>query len=114
MAASSPHIEGVYELGHVLHVLDADSHGFARTHIEQVECFWTFGDMHGSQAGFVLRLHDGRRAHIAFAHWHAYEQDEDFRIDVTFLPADVLPDPGEGTAWIFETAHLGRRLAAAS
>jgi hypothetical protein len=109
-------VQGVYELGHVLFILDADSHGFARGCIERVESFWTFGDMHGSAAGFVLRLRDGRRAYVDFKHWHAFEQDEDFRIDVRFLPDDrslpALSSPDEPVGgWSFDTAHLDRRLA---
>ena len=109
-------IAGLYELGHVLFILDADSHGFARGCIERVESFWTFGDMHGSAAGFVLGLRDGRRAYVDFKHWHAFEQDEDFRIDVRFLARDrslpSLSSPDEPVGgWSFETAHLDRRLA---
>jgi hypothetical protein len=112
MVASAPRIDGIYELGHVLHVLDAASHGFARIDIERVECFWTFGDMHSSAAAFVLRLRDGRRALVDFVHWHAFEQDEDFRIDVQFLPVETgVPNTGEAVNWSFDTMHLDRRLA---
>jgi hypothetical protein len=109
-------IAGLYELGHVLFILDAASHGFARADIARVESFWTFGDMHGSAAGFVLGLRDGRRAYVDFKHWHAFEQDEDFRIDVRFLARDrslpSLSSPDEPVGgWSFETAHLDRRLA---
>jgi hypothetical protein len=104
-------IQGVYELGHALYALDAGLHGFARGDIERVERFWTSGDMDNSSAGFVLRLRDGRRAYIDFLHWHAFEQDEDFRIDVAFLPDDQSPDPPSGD-WSFDTGHLGKMLAA--
>src|SRR5690242_21761848 len=57
-------IKGVYELGHALYLLDAEHHGFTRSDIERVECFWTFGDMDTSSAGFLLRLRDGRRAYL--------------------------------------------------
>jgi hypothetical protein len=112
-AARRLRIQGIYELGHVLHVLDADVHGFARRDIERVECFWTFGDMHRSAAGFVLRLSDGRRAYVDFLHWHAFEQDEDFRIEVEFLDADqtypALSSPHEPIGgWSSDTAHLGK------
>jgi hypothetical protein len=114
-----PRINGVYELGHVLYILDADSHGFARDDVERIECFWTFGDMHGSAAGFVLILRDGRRAYVDFLHWHAFEQDEDFRIDVQLLSDDqslpALSAPHEPVdGWSFETAHLDRVLATSS
>jgi len=102
-----PRIEGVYELGHILYALDADTHGFARGDIEHVECFWCLGDMHSSSAGFVFRLHDGRRAYVDFLHTHAFEQIEDFRIEVELLPEGKRP-AGD---WSFETAHLDRVLA---
>jgi hypothetical protein len=109
-------IDGVYELGHVLHVLDSDAHGFSRSDIERVECFWTFGDLHESTAGFVLMLRDGRRAHVDFRHWHAFEQEEDFRIEVEFLrgdqpyPAVSSPQHPPGD-WSSNTGHLGKLLA---
>jgi hypothetical protein len=111
-----PRIDGIYELGHVLYALDADSHGFSRADIAKVECYWTFGDMHSSSAGFVLALRDGRRAYVDFQHWHAFEQDEDFRIQVSPLPSGQrlpmlarIQEPIGG--WSSETAHLERRLA---
>ena len=117
--AGHARIRGFYEFGHALHVLDADTHDFSRSDIEHVECFWTFGDMHGSSAGFVLRLRDGRRVYLDFLHWHGFEQDEDFRIEVEFLsrdqvhpappaPRDRMPwPPGD---WSSETSHLNRVL----
>jgi hypothetical protein len=113
-------VRGFYEWGHVLHILDAETQGFGRADIESVESFWAFGDMHSSAAGFVLQLRDGRRPYIDFLHWHGFEQDEDFRIEVEFLPSgqahpaprphDELPwPPGE---WSSETVHLHRLLAA--
>jgi hypothetical protein len=116
MAKASPRIQGLYELGHVLDVLDADLHGFVRGDIERVESFWTFGDLHESAAGFVLVLRDGRRAYVDFLHWHAFEQNEDFRIETEFLPGDqphpavsspLLPPP----EWSSDTGHLGKLLA---
>jgi hypothetical protein len=109
-------VQGVYELGHVLHVLDGDVHGFARSDIERVESFWTFGDLHHSAAGFVLGLRDGRRAYVDFQHWHAFEQDEDFRIDVAFLDAGqahpAFSSPHEPIGgWSSETTHLDRVIA---
>lgn len=109
-------IQGVYELGHALHVLDGDLHGFARADIERVECFWTFGDFHHSSAGFVLGLADGRRAYLDFRHWHAFEQDEDFWIEVEFLrddqmhPVFSLPHEPLG-GWSSDTRHLAKVLA---
>ncbi|UYN93231.1 MAG: hypothetical protein KIT25_14290 [Enhydrobacter sp.] len=108
-------IRGVYELGHVLFVLDGATHGFARADIAGVECFWTFGDMDRSHAGFVLTLRDGRRALVDFVHWHAFEQDEDFRVDVAFLgDGEQPPAPGQElklpVAWSVETSHLARVL----
>jgi len=108
-AAGRPRVDGLYELGHVLHVLDAEVHGFARDDIEGVERFWTFGDLHCSAAGFVLALRGGRRAHIDFQHWHAFEQDEDFRIEVSFLDGEP-PAPAFGD-WSDATSHLNRALA---
>lgn len=107
-------IDGVYELGHVLHVLDAEHHGFSRSDIERVECFWTFGDLHESTAGFVVVLRDGRRAYVDFRHWHAFEQEEDFRIEVEFLQGDqpypaLSQEPLDG--WSSNTGHLGKLLA---
>jgi hypothetical protein len=90
-------------------VLDSGLHGFARGDIERVERFWTSGDMDSSSAGFVLCLRDGRRAYVDFLHWHAFEQDEDFRIDVEFLPEGQSPDPRSGD-WSFDTGHLGKML----
>ena len=122
MAKESTHdsgyaaVRGVYELGHVLHVLDAGVDGFSRGDIERVECFWDFGDMHHSEAGFVLGLRDGRRVYVDFRHWHGFEQDEDFRIEVEFLndgeahPAFSLPHEPVG-GWSFDTAHLAKALA---
>lgn len=112
MSKALPRIDGVYELGHALHVLDGEIHGFARSDIERVERFWTFGDLHTSSAGFVLRLRDGRRAYLNFQHWHAFEQDEDFRIEIEFLegealPAFASPDQPLGS-WSRETSHLDK------
>ncbi len=107
-------IEGIYELGHVLYALDAESHGFACGDIARVEGFWTFGDMHSSEAGFVLRLKDGRRAHVELLHTHAFEQVEDLRIEVAFLAGEGLPPlPPDApvTAWSSDTVHLDRVLA---
>lgn len=114
MAAHPVH--GVYELGHVLHVLDAEFHGFSRDDIARVESFWTFGDLHHSAAGFVLSLRDRRRAYVDFRHWHAFEQEEDFRIEVEFLGADQtypeLSSPDEPLGgWSSETRHLGKLLS---
>jgi hypothetical protein len=106
-------VDGVYELGHALHVLDGEVQGFSRSDIERVERFWTFGDLHTSSAGFVLRLRDGRRAYLDFQHWHAFEQDEDFRIDIelldgeTALPVFTSPDQPLG-GWSAETSHLDK------
>jgi len=115
------HIRGFYELGHVLHIVDPDTHGFGRVDIESAERFWAFGDMHSSAAGFVLRLRDGRRAYVDFLHWHGFEQDEDFRIEVEMLEGDALPtaplreplpgdEPWPPGGWSGETAHLDRLL----
>jgi hypothetical protein len=110
---ANPRIDGIYELGHVLYALDTDAHGFTRGQIARVERYWTFSDMHSSSAGFVLVLHDGRRACIDFRHWHGFEQEEDFRIEVDFLAdGEAEPDlpspPADG--WSFDTAHLDRTL----
>ena len=115
-AADHLRVQGVYELGHVLHVLDADLHGFSRDDIERVEYFWTFGDLHESAAGFVLALRDGRRAYVDFLHWHAFEQNEDFRIETEFLPGDqrypTLSSPQLPPAeWSSDTGHLAKLLA---
>ena len=115
-------IRGFYELGHALDVLDAESHGFRPGDIERVERYWAYGDMHDSTAGFVLRLRDGRRAYGEFVHWHGFEQDEDFRIDVEMLEGDEVPssplrEPFDPSApwppggWSDETVHLDRLLA---
>jgi len=109
-------VDGVYELGHALHVLDGEVHGFSRSDIERVERFWTFGDLHTSSAGFVLRLRDGRRAYLDFQHWHAFEQDEDFRIEIEFLDDDtalpVFMSPEEPLGgWAGETSHLNKVFA---
>jgi hypothetical protein len=110
-----PTIAGIYELGHVLYTLDVRSHGFAREDIATVERYWTFGDLHSSAAGFVLRLKDGRRAYAELQHTHAYEQVEDFRVDI--VPLDGGEDPPqparplEPRVWSDETAHLDRVIA---
>ena len=115
-------IRGFYEFGHTLDVLNADIHGFAPTDVARVERFWAYGDMHDSSAGFVLQLHDGRHAYAEFLHWHGFEQDEDFRIDVEMLEGGALPtaplreplpgsDPWPPGGWSDETAHLDRLLA---
>lgn len=115
-AARLPTVRGLYELGHVLHVLDAGVDGFSRGDVERVECFWDFADMHHSEAGFVLGLRDGRRAYVDFRHWHAFEQDEDFGIEIEFLgegqahPAFSSPHEPVG-GWSFDTAHLAKVLA---
>jgi len=114
-------IRGFYELGHALDVLDGESHGFGPADIERVERYWAYGDMHDSTAGFVLRLRDGRRAYGEFVHWHGFEQDEDFRIDVEMLEGDEVPStplrepidpsaPWPPGGWSDETAHLDRLL----
>lgn len=115
-------IRGFYELGHALDVLDGESHGFVPADIERVERYWAYGDMHDSMAGFVLRLRDGRRAYGEFVHWHGFEQDEDFRIDVEMLEGDEVPStplrepidpsaPWPPGGWSDESAHLDRLLA---
>ena len=115
--AQRTRIDEVYELGHVLYALDAETNGFARGDVERVERFWHSGDMHSSTAGFVLQLRDGRRAYVDFLHWHGFEQDEDFRIEVEFLePSQTLPSP-RGPApwptadWSTDVAHLDKVLA---
>lgn len=116
------HIRGLYEFGHVLDVLDADSHGLGPSDIERVEQYWAYGDMHDSAAGFVFRLRDARRAYGEFLHWHGFEQDEDFRIDVEMLEGDDVPStplrepidpsaPWPPGGWSGETAHLDRLLS---
>lgn len=115
-------IRGFYEFAHALDVLDGDSHGFAPADIESVERYWAYGDMHDSAAGFVLRLRDDRRAYGEFLHWHGFEQDEDFRIDVEILEGEEVPStplrepidpsaPWPPGGWSDETAHLDRLLA---
>lgn len=113
-------IDGLYEFGHVLDVLDRDTHGFAPADLQRIEAFWTFSEMDSSSAGFVAVLRDGRRAYVDFLHWHGFEQDEDFRVATEFLPeGEPLPrrsrpapwPPGE---WSFAPAHLDRMLAARS
>lgn len=114
-ASHSAPIQGVYELGHALHVLDADTHGFHRGDVEAVECFWTYSEMDQSLAGFVLQLRDRRRAYLDFHHWHGFEQEEDFRIEVAFLregqrhPAFAPSDDPPG-GWSSDTGHLGKML----
>lgn len=116
-------IRGFYELGHALEVIDVESHGFAPADIQKVERFWAYGDMHDSAAGFVLCLRDGRRACGEFLHWHGFEQDEDFRIDVEMLEGNEVPSyplrepidpsaPWPPGGWSEETAHLDRLLIA--
>ena len=110
-----PAIEGLYELGHVLYVLEAGGQGFTPNDVASVECFWVSGDMHASSAGFVLRLRDRRLAHVDFRHWHPFEQNEDFSIAVEFLDEEeALPTPSAPEAppavWSRDTAHLNRRL----
>lgn len=110
-----PNIAGIYELGHVLYTLDVRSHGFAREDIAHIERFWAFGDLHSSAAGFVLALKDGRRAYAELQHTHAYEQVEDFRVDIVPLDGDEDPPqparPLEPRVWSNETAHLDRVIA---
>ena len=113
-SAHRPQIAGLYELGHVLYALDAESHGFARGDIAGVERYWSFGDLHSSAAGFVLKLRNGRRAYAELQHTHAYEQVEDFRVDVMLLDGTEDPPmparPLEPRVWSNDTAHLNRRL----
>ena len=109
-------IDGLYELGHVLYALDAEAHGFVRADIERVECFWTFGDMHASSAGFVMTLRDGRRVYVDFQHWHAFEQNEDFSIEAELLAdgqtrRDLEASRQPPGGWSSEVAHLNRMLA---
>jgi hypothetical protein len=110
---ANPRIDGIYELGHVLYALDNDAHGLTREQIARVESYWTFSDMHSSAAGFVVLLHDGRRTYVDFLHWHGFEQEEDFRIEVELLsdgralPALSSSPPGD---WSSDTAHLNRML----
>jgi len=109
-----PRIAGIYELGHVLYTLDAELHGFAKADIQRVERFWSFGDFHSSAGGFLFRLRDGRRAYAELQHTHAYEQVEDFRVDVQIL-ADgqtdpVMPPALEPREWTGDAAHLDRVL----
>ncbi|MBP6769083.1 MAG: hypothetical protein KA171_14990 [Reyranella sp.] len=114
-------IRGFYEFGHTLDVLNADSHGFSPADVAHVDRFWAYGDMHDSSAGFVIQLRDGRHAYVEFLHWHGFEQDEDFRIDVEMLedqeaPSAPLREPIDPSApwppggWSAETAHLDRLL----
>jgi bacillopeptidase F (M6 metalloprotease family) len=72
--------------------------------------------MHISSAGFVLRLRNGRRAYLDFQHWHAFEQDEDFRIEIEFLEGKAtlptFPSPEEPFGgWSDETSHLNKVFA---
>ena len=114
-------IRGFYEFGHTLDVLDAESHGFTPADVAHVDRFWAYGDMHDNSAGFVLQLRDGRHAYAEFLHWHGFEQDEDFRIDVEMLKDGALPtaplkeplpgaEPWPPGGWSAETAHLDRLL----
>ena len=96
-------IDGVYELGHVLYALDAETNGFARGDVARIERFWHSGEMHSSTAGFVLQLRDGRRVYVDFLHWHGFEQDEDFRIEAEFL------EPGPGLAVAARPRPLANR-----
>ena len=111
-------IDGLYELGHVLYALDADVHSFARADVARVERFWNFGDMHSSSAGFVFRLSDERRVYVDFLHWHGFEQDEDFRIEVEILaagqpfPQPRGPAPWPPAPWSDDVARLDRVIAA--
>ncbi len=113
-------IDGYYELGHALDVLDADTHSFSRDDMEHVERFWSFSEMDSSSAGFVVALRDGRRAYIDFLHWHGFEQDEDFRITASFLasgqafPLPQGPSPWPPSDWSDDTSHLDRLLASRS
>ena len=110
-------IDGYYELGHVLDVLDADTHGFSRDDMERVERFWSFSEMDSSSAGFVVALRDGRYAYIDFLHWHGFEQDEDFRITASFLasgqalPLPQGPSPWPPSDWSDDTSDLDKLLA---
>ena len=108
-----PRIDGIYELGHVLYALHAESHGFERGDIKHVESFWTFSDLHSSEAGFVLGLCDGRRAYVELLHTHAFEQVEDLRIDAAFLPdgrgLPAISSPQAAACeWSHDTRHLDR------
>jgi hypothetical protein len=112
-----PTIDGLYELGHIFYALEGGARGFERTDIAEVESYWTFGDMHSSTAGFVFRLKDGRRPYVDYSHWHAFEQDEDFRIEIFLLEdGERVPKLAAGKqppdGWSTETAHLNRMVAA--
>ena len=48
--AGRPRIDGLYELGHVLDVLDDATHGFSRDDMERVDSFWIFSEMDSSFA----------------------------------------------------------------
>lgn len=107
-------VDGIYELGHVLYALDRESHGFARGDIARIQRYWCFSDFHSSAAGFVMELSDGRRAYVELQHTHAYEQVEDFRIDVVPLDGAENPPmpsrPLEPRVWSDDAAHLDRVL----
>lgn len=110
-------LDGFYELGHVLDVVDVDLHSFSRRDMACVERFWSFSEMDSSSAGFVFRLRDNRRVYVDFLHWHGFEQDEDFRIEVEILPEGQTspsprgPAPWPPAPWSAEVAHLDKVLA---
>jgi hypothetical protein len=65
---------GLYELNEALHVLGRSTSGARPADIAQVEAFWCAVGMDFSSGGYVLRLHDGRRAYLDV--WIERERDE--------------------------------------
>ena len=90
-----------------------DHHG--TRDVERVER-WHSGGCTAARR-FVLQLRDARRVYVDFLHWHGFEQDEDFRIEVEFLapgqdlPSPRGPAPWPTAAWSLDTTHLDKLLA---
>lgn len=79
--------------------LDADRHGFAVEDLVAIERAWVGEEGEAWSGGFVVRLRDGRRAHVdgraGLSHW-----SEDSDIEAGVLDANQPhPEPGVRHGW---------------
>lgn len=80
---------GLYELHEALHVLAKSNQEVGVRDIAQVERFWlNVGDVYSS-AGFILLLHDGRRAYLFV--WVEQAGDDGARTPKADIEFEILP-----------------------